>query len=164
MRAVDLCCGDGWFTLPIAKVAWHAVAIDIEPSLLEIARQWLNGAKLANCDFVTGDAYMLADLVPEPADFIFMANAFHGVPDRSRLADAVRAALRPGGEFAVVNWHQHAREETTVLGEPRGPRTALRLSPRQTIRDVEAGGLKFSRLVEIPPYHYGAMFERRTSR
>ena len=110
--------------LPIAKVAWHAVAIDIDPSLLEIARQWLNGAKLANCDFVTGDAYMLADLVPEPADFIFMANAFHGVPDRSRLADAVRAALRPGGEFAVVNWHQHAREETPSLAAARS-RTAL---------------------------------------
>jgi hypothetical protein len=33
------------------------------------------------------------------------------------------------------------------------------LSPAQTIRDVEAGGLKLSRVVEIPPYHYAAIFQ-----
>ncbi|MER8573000.1 hypothetical protein NKG99_10610 [Mesorhizobium sp. M1409] len=30
--------------------------------------------------------------------------------------------------------------QTTVLGEPRGPRSELRLSPRQTIADAEVGG------------------------
>jgi hypothetical protein len=46
-----------------------------------------------------------------------------------------------------------AREETTVLGEPRGPKTELRLSPRQIVEAVEAGGLVLARLVELPPYH-----------
>ncbi len=68
--------------------------------------------------------------------------------------------LRPGGLFAIVNWHARPREETTVLGEPRGPRTELRMSPEQTIAAVEASGLRFARLVEVPPYHYGAVFER----
>jgi hypothetical protein len=36
----------------------------------------------------------------------------------------------------------------------------LRLSPDQTINSVEAGGMKFADLVEMPPYHYGAIFER----
>ena len=57
------------------------------------------------------------------------------------------------GHFAVVI----SREETTILGEPRGPRTELRMSREQTIQAVEAGGLKFARLVEVPPYHYGAV-------
>jgi hypothetical protein len=58
-----------------------------------------------------------------------------------------------------VNWHARPREETTVLGEPHGPRTELRLSPQQTIKAAETGGLKFARLVEVPPYHYAAVFE-----
>jgi len=45
-----------------------------------------------------------------------------------------------------------------VLGEPRGPKTDLRLSPQQTIADVEAGGFRLMKLVEVPPYHYGAIF------
>ena len=71
----------------------------------------------------------------------------------------MRAALKPGGLFAIINWHQRPREETTVLGEPRGPRTELRLSLEQTIEAVESSGLSLVRLVEVPPYHYGAVFE-----
>lgn len=160
MEVVDLCSGDGWFTLQIAKIARHVTAIDIDPALLEVARHRLRENGATNCAFVVGDAYEVADLVPRPADFVFMANAFHGVPDRQRLARAVRAALNPGGRLAIVNWHQHPREETVILGEPRGPKTELRLSPQQTIDAVETGGLKLVELVEIPPYHYGAVFER----
>jgi hypothetical protein len=80
-----------------------------------------------------------------------MANAFHGVPDRPRLALAVRAILKPGGLFAIINRHQRSREETVVLGEPRGPRTESRLSPAQTIEAVESSDLKLAHLVEVPP-------------
>ncbi len=160
MDVIDLCAGDGWFTLQIAKVAHHVVAIDIDPALLDVARTRLKEAGISNCDFVAGDAYDLPRLWPKTADFVFMANAFHGVPEPKRLVAAVKAALKPGGRFAVVNWHARPREETTVLGEPRGPRTELRLTPEKTIAAVEAGGLKFSSLVDIPPYHYGAVFER----
>ena len=164
MEVVDLCSGDGWFTLQIAKVARHVIAIDIDPNLLEVARHRLTESGATNCDFVAGDAYELAKLVSGPADFVFLANAFHGVPDRPRLARAVRATLRPAGHFAIINWHQRPREETVILGEPRGPKTELRLSPQQTIDAVESSGLKLARLVELPPYHYGAVFEQPPAR
>jgi SAM-dependent methyltransferase len=163
MEVIDLCSGDGWFTLQIAKVARHVVAIDIDCNLLEVARHRFNKNGVTNCDFIAGDAYELAKLAPRPADFVFLANAFHGVPDRPRLVRAVREALRPNGRFAIVNWHQRPREETTVLGEPRGPKTQLRLSPEQTIEVVEAGGLMLAQIVDVPPYHYGAVFTRSIS-
>jgi hypothetical protein len=88
-----------------------------------------------------------------------MANAFHGVPDPPRLARVVRATLKPDGHFAIVNWHQRSREETRILGEPRGPKDELRMSPQTTINAVEISGLKLVQLVDIPPYHYGAVFK-----
>lgn len=157
MDVIDLCSGDGWFTLQIAKLARHVTAIDIDPALLEVTKVRLNEGGFSNCRYVLTDAYDIAKRAA-PADFVFMANAFHGVPDRTRLAQAVKGTLRPGGSFAVVNWHNKPREDTTVLGEPRGPRTALRMSSDETVKSVEAGGLKFEKLVEIPPYHYGAVF------
>jgi SAM-dependent methyltransferase len=159
-EVVDLCSGDGWFTLQIAKVARRVVAVDIDPDLLEVARHRLNESGMTNCEFVSGDAYALASLVSRSADFVFMANAFHGVPDGPRLARAVRTTLNASGLFAVVNWHRRPRSETVILGEPRGPKTELRLSPEQTIEAVESGGLKLAHLVEIPPYHYGAVFRQ----
>jgi hypothetical protein len=60
----------------------------------------------------------------------------------------------------VVNWHTRPREDTTVLGEPRGPRTELRVSAAETIASVEAGGLRLVRQADVPPYHYAAIFRR----
>ena len=159
MDVIDLCSGDGWFTLQIAKVAWHVTAIDIDPNLLEVAKHRLTENSANNCKFITGDAYDIAKLAG-PADFVFMANAFHGVPDGSRLANAVGAALKQDGQFAIVNWHKRPREETPVLGEPRGPNTELRMSPNETISSVDGHGLKFAKVVEVPPYHYGVVFKR----
>ncbi len=157
---IDLCSGDGWFTLQLAKLARHVYAIDIDPQLLDVTRHRLAESKVGNVTLIAGDAYQLASLITEPADYIFMANAFHGVPDRLRLSRMVGSVLNPGGEFAVVNWHQRPRGETTVLGEPRGPKTELRLFPAETVAYIEPSGLQLVRQVELPPYHYAVIFRR----
>jgi ubiquinone/menaquinone biosynthesis C-methylase UbiE len=163
LNVTDLCCGDGWFTLYIAKRAKKVVAIDIDAQLLQVARHRLAENGITNCDFVAGDAYELPKLISDPVDFVFLANAFHGVPDKPRLARAVEAALVPGGRFAIVNWHQRPREETVILGEPRGPRTELRISPEQTIAAVTSSGLHLVHVVQVPPYHYGVVVGRSPS-
>jgi SAM-dependent methyltransferase len=160
MDVVDLCCGDGWFTWEMAKVARRVLAIDIDRTMLDVVRDRFIKAGTTNCELVEGDAYELTTLAGMLVDFVFMANAFHGVPDQPRLAQAVHKTLKSGGRFAIVNWHQRPREETTILGEPRGPKTELRMSPGQTIKSVEAGGLLFAELVELPPYHYAVIFDR----
>ena len=160
MDVIDLCSGDGWFTLPIARVARQVFAIDIDRELLQVARIRLADAGARNCECIEGDAYDVAKLVPRPVDFAFMANAFHGVPEQTRLARAVARALKPGGRFAIVNWHRRPREETPILGEPRGPATQLRMDPAATRAAVEPAGLKLRQVVELAPYHYGAIFQK----
>jgi ubiquinone/menaquinone biosynthesis C-methylase UbiE len=160
MTAIDLCCGDGWFTREIAKMARHVVAIDIDATMLEAARRYLADAGIGNCDFIQGDAFDLRALWPHPVDFVFLANVFHGVPDREKLSRAVADALRPTGLFAVVNWYPRPREETPVLGEPRGPRTELRIGVDAVIRAVAPSGLRLVHVADVSPYHYAAVFER----
>jgi ubiquinone/menaquinone biosynthesis C-methylase UbiE len=60
MEVIDLCSGDGWFTLQIARVAQHVTAIDIDPNLLEVARHRLMESGVHNCKFIAGDAYDIA--------------------------------------------------------------------------------------------------------
>jgi hypothetical protein len=47
-----------------------------------------------------------------------------------------------------------------VLGKPRGPATALRLSVEETRAMVEAEGFETVETVGLPPWHYGAVFRR----
>jgi len=164
MDVIDLCCGDGWFTLRIARIARHVTAVDIDRALLNRARIRLAESGVTNCDFAHGDANAIATLVARPADFVFLANVFHGVQDRPQLARAVASVLQPRGLFAIVNWHRRPREETTVLGEPRGPKTELRMTPTQTKAAVESAGLAFIHKVEIEPFHYAAIFQKRENK
>jgi ubiquinone/menaquinone biosynthesis C-methylase UbiE len=161
MTLVDLCCGDGWFTLQLCKIARAVTAIDIDGRLLEAARTRLAESGLTNCAFVEANAYGIAKVIRDRVDYVFLANAFHGVPDRPRLARAVHDALQPGGLFAILNWHARPRDKTTVLGEPRGPVTELRITPEETIAAVLPSGFAFLRQIEVPPYHYAAVFKRR---
>jgi len=161
MTALDLCCGDGYFTAPLARiVAGRMYALDFDPDMIAQARGEAERQGITAIQWITGDARDVAALIPEPVDFVLLANTFHGVPDKSALASAVAEVLRLGGLFVIVNWHPRPREETTVLGIRRGPPTELRMSPASVHDAVEPAGFNLSRLVELPPYHYGAVFER----
>ncbi|MCD6707998.1 MAG: class I SAM-dependent methyltransferase [Thiobacillus sp.] len=160
MTVVDLGCGYGYFTAAIARQVGlgRVVGFDLDPEMLEQAQAACEG--LANCDWLLGDARELGSLIGAPADYVLIANTFHGVPDKTALAREVAVALKPNGRFAIVNWYPLPREDTTVLGQPRGPSAELRMSPEQTRAVVEPAGFKLETLVELPPYHYGAIFVR----
>jgi ubiquinone/menaquinone biosynthesis C-methylase UbiE len=160
MTVVDLGCGYGYFTAAIARQvgSGRVIGFDLDPEMLEQAQAACE--EMANCNWLPGDAMELSRLLGAPADYVLIANTFHGVPDKTALAREVATALKPSGRFAVVNWHPLPREETTVLDQPRGPSTELRMSPEQTRAMVEPAGFTLETLIELPPYHYGALFVR----
>lgn len=159
MTVLDLCCGDGWFTAPLAKLTGGKVyALDLDPEMLARAKEEVARVGVSVAGWIEGDARALPSLLPEKVDFVLIANTFHGVPDQTALAEAVASILKPGGRFAIVNWHATPREETPVLGQPRGPRTEMRMPPDRTRTIVEPAGFELDELVELPPYHYGAVF------
>lgn len=160
MTVVDLCCGDGYFTASLAALVapGAVIAVDIDAAMLERAKTACRGFQ--NCRFVQADARALADVVQQAADCVLVANTFHGVPDKVAMAHSVLAVLRPGGRFVVLNWHPLTREETTVLGQPRGPATAMRMSPAAVVQLAEEAGFGFERQVELSPYHYGVVFTK----
>jgi len=71
-----------------------------------------------------GDAYNVARLWTRPVDFVFLANAFHGVPDKPRLARAVKDTLKPLGRFAIVNWHPRRKQPSWASRADREPNRA----------------------------------------
>jgi len=158
MSVVDLCAGDGHFTNAIAETARHVWAIDLSAPLLAVAEQRAEHPERTS--FIVGDAYDVANLVGEPADLVFLANSFHGVPDKARLANAVWHVLKPSGAFVVLNWHARPRESTTVFGLPRGPADALRMTPGAVAEAVGPSGFRSEPTVEVPPVHYAAIFTK----
>ena len=158
MQVVDLCCGDGHFTKPMCQStsSGKTWALDLDAELLAEAKNACRGNP--NFIAVQGDARELPHLIAEPIDFVFIANTFHGVPDKAALSKAVWTVLKVGGRFAIINWHRLPREQTTVLDQPRGPDESLRMEPGDVRASVEPVGFELEKVVDVSPYHYAAVF------
>ena len=59
--------------------------------------------------------------------------------------------------------HRRPRDETIVLGQPRGPKTEMQMTPADAVTTVEPAGLKLAGVIELPPYHYAAIFAKPAS-
>jgi len=161
MTVVDLCCGDGYFTAPLSKlVDGHVYGVDIDSAMLDRTRREIQRQGAPACSLLEADALDLPTVIREKVDYVLIANTFHGVPDKTALARKVADVLKVGGVFGIINWYPKPREDTPVLGKPRGPSTELRMSPEDTLKVVEPAGFKLDKVVKFPPYHYAAIFER----
>lgn len=162
MSVLDLACGDGYFTAAIARQTMPAQVIGFDLDATMLASAQAHCAELTNCDWMLGDAMGLSQLIAQKMDYVLMANTFHGVPNQPALCQQIARILAPTGQFAIINWHDLPREQTPVLGLARGPRTELRMSVAQTCAVVQSAGFQFNRVVELPPYHYAAIFTINT--
>lgn len=153
---VDVCCGDGLFTISAATlVSGPVYGVDLDAELLAA----LDGRAEGRVETIEGDAMALSDLLPEPVECALLANTFHGVPRKTALAESIAQVLEPDGRFVVVNWVDAPPTETTVLNEPRGPPEELRMTPEETIAAVEPAGFDARKTIAVSPHHYAVIFE-----
>jgi len=159
MSVVDLCCGSGLFTDALANVQTGQVfALDKDREMLTLAR-----ARVGNVvTWFEADMRALARYLPRKVDVVLLTDSFHAIPNQTTLAKHVREVLTLGGLFIVVDWHVATPGETRVQGKPCGPRKDMRLTPVQLSKIVEPSGLELIQITELPPYHYGAIFQKTT--
>lgn len=121
---VDLGCGTGQLSLPLAARVGAVVGVDPEPDMLALARRAALNAGRANAAWLLGADSDLPALSRVLGDrtigALTVAVAIHFM-DRDTLFRAARLLLRPGGGVAVVTngaplWMQDAEWSRTLRG------------------------------------------------
>ncbi|QLH77712.1 methyltransferase domain-containing protein [Halosimplex rubrum] len=98
-RALDLGCGAGQITLPLAARVGTAVGMDPNKAMLEQARRRARDRRIENVEWVVGsDADLGGDL--GPVDVTTMGRAFHWM-DRGPTLDRIFELTAPGGGVAI---------------------------------------------------------------
>jgi SAM-dependent methyltransferase len=102
---VDLGCGTGQLTLPMARQARAVVGVDVEPNMLELARDATRDADVRNVTWMLGgdtDIPALRRLLGDRSvGVVTIAQALHWM-NHQDLFKAIVPLLRPGGGIAVV--------------------------------------------------------------
>jgi SAM-dependent methyltransferase len=135
-RFVDLACGPGSISArAVAKFpSAEVIGVDLDPFLLEIARQAVAGARFAEADL--REPGWDAVLGEGPVDAVCSATALHWLDpaDLSALAQTLAQRIRPGGVFLNA--------DTMRLGPTEVPRLdALAVDLRNQIwSDSHAAG------------------------
>ncbi len=104
-RVIEIGCGTGQATLPLARRGYRIVAVELGGWLAEIARSKL--ASYPNAEVVVS-SFEDWPLEPEAFDLAVAATSFHWI-DPSVGYPKVASALRPGGHLALISTaHVHS--------------------------------------------------------
>ena len=162
-RVVEIGCGIGRLTRPLAARAGSVRAIDVSAAMLDRARS--HNPDLANVEWIHGEGDRLTGIGDASADVVFSHVVFQHVPDPAITLAYVRdmgRVLRPGGwaAFQVSNdaaVHRPPRRTVrdrlaaALRRAPRGRADPAWLGSAVSLADLEAaareGGLAVERVV-----------------
>ena len=153
---VEIGCGYGTFTVPIASVTQSEVyAIDIEPSMIETAQKHARQAGTRNVRF------FLRDVIEEgtglesgSAGMVLLFNILH-FDKRGLLLEEASRLLKPNGVVAIVHWRKD-------IETPRGPSVHLRPDQHIILESIRGLDLFFNgNSTVLEPYHWGIQLIKR---
>jgi SAM-dependent methyltransferase len=153
-NVVELGCGYGTFTVPVARrISGTVTAFDIDEAMIERTRRWAAGARDVLC--VVGDVF--ANGFGGRAgskDACLLFNILHCEEPVRLLAEAARV-VRSGGAVLVIHWRYDP-------ATPRGPNLEIRPRPEQIAGWAKETGLLEAEgpVIDLPPWHYGLRLRR----
>jgi len=104
VHVLEIGCGTGQATLPLARLGCEIVALDIGADLAAVASRRLGAFSKVR---VLVSSFEDWPLPAEPFDTLVSATAFHWIDPRIRVQKSADA-LRPGGSLVIISTHHVA--------------------------------------------------------
>jgi ubiquinone/menaquinone biosynthesis C-methylase UbiE len=148
MVFADLGCGEGFFTLPAARIVGPeglVYALDIDTEAIELLEQAADEEGLGNVTAVAGEGEN-AVLCEECADIVFFGTVLHDFTDAAMVLLNARKMIKPAGRLVNLDW----KKEQTELGPP----IEIRFDEDKASRLISEAGFQVEKIQDIGPYHY----------
>ena len=100
--AIDVACGPGTFTRPLARRVGRAIGADLTPAMVEKARAEAARDGITNIEFVCADVYSLP-FSDGAAGIVSCGYAFHHMTDPARALAEMARVLQRGGRLAITD-------------------------------------------------------------
>jgi ubiquinone/menaquinone biosynthesis C-methylase UbiE len=102
LLAIDLACGPGTYTRPLAARVRRAIGVDLTAAMVEKARAEAARDGVTNVEFVCADLYALP-FADGAAGIVSCGYAIHHFTDPGRALAEMARVLQPGGRLAITD-------------------------------------------------------------
>ena len=154
----DVGAGSGLFLAYLSKAVGEegeVIAVDIAPVFVEHIRARAKAAGLENVRSQLGEQSDVK-LKEASVDLIFTCDTYHHFEDPDAILKTIRKALKPGGRFAVIDYHRIAGKTRPFLMEH------VRAGKEVFAAEIESAGFSPLPSPETPflEENYLMLFER----
>lgn len=154
MTVCDMGCGNGFHTLPIAKMLGEnglVVAVDVQPEMLGFLRDRMESQGIENVTPILG-SFHHPRLPPQSIDLVLMVDVYHEFSHPEGMLKAIRKSLKPGGLVVLVEY----REEDKSV-----PIKALhKMSKIQVTKELTANGFELAKEFDGLPWQHMMFFKK----
>jgi ubiquinone/menaquinone biosynthesis C-methylase UbiE len=134
MVFMDIGCGDGFFTLPAARLVGKkgaVYAVDTDAAAVEKLKDKAAEKGLANITAKVGAAEETI-FCTECADIVFYSRVLHDFKGPAKVLRNAKAMLKPAGKLVNLDW----KKKPTMFGPP----VHIRFSEEQAADLIKAAG------------------------
>jgi len=154
MTVCDMGCGNGFYTLKLARLVQpggRVLAVDIQPEMLRLLQARAAEAELKNIELIEGDVDD-PKLPANQLDLILCVDVYHEFSHPEEMLAEMRAALRPGGRLVLVEFRG---EDPDVPIKP-----LHKMSRQQVVKELEPNGFRLVREFQKLPWQHMMFFQR----
>jgi len=149
----DIGAGTGYFSIPIAErlPEGRVLAVDIQQEMLDIIEERQRRGAPSNIEPVLG-TITDPSLPANGVDLILLVDAYHEFSHPYEMGTAMAEALVPGGKLVLIEY----RAEDAFVPIKR----LHKMSEAQSIREMEAIGLRHLRTEDFLPQQHFMVFQK----
>jgi len=147
---LDLGCGTGWFARRLARAiapSGRVYAIDIQPEMLELMKEYLAKEQVTNVVPVLG-ATDDPKVPPGTLDWVLMVDVYHELQEPKAMLARIREGLKPRGKVALIEYRAEGDSAAHIRREHR-------MSVDQILEEwIPAGFRMTARYEDLPTQHF----------
>nr|WP_081441575.1 class I SAM-dependent methyltransferase [Pirellula staleyi] len=157
MTICDMGCGNGFYTLKLAKMVGpegHLYAVDIQPEMLKFLNERADAAEISNLSPILG-TFTDPRLPKGKLDLVLMVDVYHEFSHPEQMLAAIRNSLSEKGLAVLVEFRSE---------DPKVPiKAEHKMSKEQILKELPANGFKLVKEFDGLPWQHMMFFGRDNS-
>lgn len=154
MVVCDLGCGNGYYTIEMAKrvaPTGKIFAVDIQTEMLHLLELRLEEKEIKNVELVLSG--LIDPRMPDDSiDLLLMVDVYHEFSHPVQMLQAIRKSLKPEGRIALVEFRA---EDRNVPIRPEH-----KMTKKQIMKEYKANGFKLVEEYDKLPWQHLMFFQR----